>query len=111
MPSTGLLQSSSDPHYENLVTAMSQRLLLQSAQSRLFHSQQQKVNEKVDDYAQNLSRLYQKDYPQVNQGSQDTMGKVVLAYQFVPGRLPEIPVKWQERLINRGSRPISKRPD
>ena len=42
-----------------------------------------------------LSRLYQKAYPRGNQGSQETetMGKAVLAYQFVSGLLPEIQVK------------------
>ena len=38
---------------------------IQSAQSGLFHSQQQKANERVDNYAQDLSRLYQKAYPRV----------------------------------------------
>ena len=75
--------------------AMSQRFTpvrIQSVQSQLFHSRRQKVNEKVDDYAQDLSRLYQKAYTQANQNSQEaeTMGKAVLAYQFV---LPEIQVK------------------
>lgn len=54
-----LLQFSSDP-------AMSQRFTLvriQSMQSGLFLSQKQKVNERVADYAQNSSRLYQKAYP------------------------------------------------
>ena len=65
---------------------------IQSVQSQLFHSRRQKVNEKVEDYAQDLSRLYQKAYIQANQSSQETetMGKAVLVYQFV---LPEIQVK------------------
>jgi len=50
---------------------------------------------RVDNYAQDLSRLYQKAYPQANQGSQETetMGKAVLAYQIVSGLSPEIQVK------------------
>jgi len=63
---------------------------IQSVQSGLFHSHRQKVNKGVDDYAQDLNRLYQKAYPQTNQGSQEaeTMGKAVLAYQFVSGLSP-----------------------
>jgi len=84
--------------YESLVMAMSQRFTpvrIQSVQSGLFHSHRQKVNERVDTYAQDLNRLYQKAYPQTNQRSQETetMGKAVLAYQFVSGLLPEIQVK------------------
>ena len=55
--------------YDSLVTAMSQRFTpvrIQSVQSGLLHSRRQKVNEKVDDYAQDLSRLYQEAYPQAN---------------------------------------------
>ena len=43
--------------------AMSQRFTpvrIQSIQSGLFHSCRQKVNERVDDYAQDLNRLYEK---------------------------------------------------
>lgn len=49
----------------------------------------------MDDYAQDLNGLYQKTYPQANQGSQEaeTMRRAVLAYQFVSGLLPEIQVK------------------
>jgi len=71
--------------YESLVMALSQGFTpvkIQLVQSGLFHSRRQKVNERVNDYAQDLNRLYQKAYPQTNQGSQeaDTMGKAVLPY-------------------------------
>ena len=71
--------------YESLVMAISQRftpMRIQSVQSGLFHSRRQKVNERVDDYAQDLNRLYQKAYPQANQGGQEaeTMLRAVLAY-------------------------------
>ena len=68
---------------------------IQSVKSGLLHSHRQKVNERVDDYAQDLNGLYQKAYPQANQGSQEaeTMRRAVLAYQFVSGLLPEIQVK------------------
>ena len=67
----------------------------QSVQSELFHSRKQQVQEKVDEYAQDLSRLYQKAYPQALQGTGETeiMGKTVLAYQFVAGLLPKIRAK------------------
>ena len=53
------------------------------------------MQEKVDEYAQDLSRLYQKAYPQALQGTGETeiMGKTVLAYQFVAGLLPKIRAK------------------
>jgi len=84
--------------YESLVTAILQRFTpvrIQSVQSGLFHSRRQKVNERVDDYVQDLNRLYQMAYTQTSQGSQEpeTMGKTVLAYQFVSRFLPEIQVK------------------
>lgn len=49
----------------------------------------------MDEYAQDLSRLYQKAYPQALQGTgeTETMGKTVLAYQFVAGLLPNIRAK------------------
>ena len=61
---------------------------IQSVQSELFHSRKQQNQEKVDEYAQDLSRLYQKAYPQVQQGTGETevMGKTVLAYQFVAAK-------------------------
>ena len=84
--------------YESLVMAISQRFTsvrIQSVQSGLFCNRKQNANERVDDYAQDLNRSYQKAYPQANQGSQEaeTMVRTVLAYQFVSGILPEIKVK------------------
>ena len=66
--------------YSELVAALKQRFApvrIQSVQSELFHSRKQQVQEKVDEYAQNLSRLYQKAYPQALQGTGETeiMGK------------------------------------
>ena len=53
------------------------------------------MQEKVDEYAQDLTRLYQKAYLQALQGNGETeiMGKTVLAYQFVAGLLPKIRAK------------------
>ena len=49
----------------------------------------------MDDYAQDLSHLYQRAYPQTNQESKEAeeMRQKVLAYQFVSGLLPELKVK------------------
>ena len=63
----------------------------QSVQSELFHSWKQQAQEKVDEYAQDLSQVYQKAYPQARQGTGETevMDKTVLASQFA-GLLPDI---------------------
>ena len=89
-------QQTSD--YSELVAALKQifaPVRIQSVQSELFHSRKQQVQEKVDEYAQDLSRLYQKAYPRALQGTgeTETMGKTVLAYQFVAGLLPNIRAK------------------
>ena len=86
--------------YSELVAALKQRFApvrIQSVQSELFHSRKQQVQEKVDEYAQDLSRLYQKAYPQALQGTGEAeiMAKTVLAYQFVAGLLP----KYERRLL------------
>ena len=84
--------------YESLMSAISQRfrpVRIQAVQSGQFHSHNQRPSERVDDYAQDLSRLYQRAYPQTNQGSKEAeeMGQKVLVYQFVSGLLPELKVK------------------
>ena len=84
--------------YESLVSALSQRfkpVRIQAVQSGQFHSRKQGLVERVDDYAQDLSRLYQRAYPQTDQGSKEAeeMGQRVLAYQFVSGLLPELKAK------------------
>ena len=58
----------------------------------LFHERKQKVGETVDQYAQELRRLYQKAYPESLQGSEDVerMGKTLLASQFLAGLRIEI---------------------
>ena len=57
---------------------------IQQVESGLFHSQRQKVNKGVDDYVQDLSKLYQKAYPKANQGSQEieTMGKAAVGQKM-----------------------------
>ena len=62
----------------------SELLLLQPIQSELFHNCKQHAHEKVDEYAQDLSRLYIKEYPQALQGTgaMETMGQTVLLYEI-----------------------------
>ena len=56
-------------------------------QSSLFHQQKQVPRESVDDYAQGLRKLFNRAYPSTQQGISETesMGRSVLAYQFVAG--------------------------
>ena len=68
---------------------------IEAIQSGLFHKRQQKQGELVDEYAQDLRRLYQKAYYQAQKGSSaaQKMSKSVLVYQFVSGLLPDLKVK------------------
>ena len=68
---------------------------IQAVQSSLFHERRQKPRESVDDYAQDLRRLFYKAYPKVQLGTQEAadIGKSVLANQFVTGLLPELKTK------------------
>ena len=61
----------------------------------MFHERKQKQSESVDDYAQELRRLYQKAYTRAQSGNPAAaaMGRSVLAYQFVSGLLPELKSK------------------
>ena len=49
----------------------------------------------MEEYAQDLNRLYQKAYPPSERGSKDAekMGQTVLTYQFVAGLKPELRLK------------------
>ena len=61
-------------------------------QSSQFHESRQKHGESVDDYAQELRRLFRKAYPKAQQGSREAeeMGQSVLTYQFAAGLLAEL---------------------
>ena len=50
------------------------------------------MGESVDQYAQNLRRLFHQAYPQTQQGSQEAedIGRAVLASQFASGLLPDV---------------------
>ena len=84
--------------YDSLKNALAKRfkpVRIQSVQSGLFHERRQKPQETVEDYAQDLNRLYQRAYPQSERGSEEAerMGQTVLAYKFAAGLKPEIRVK------------------
>ena len=84
--------------YPLLVKELSKRFVpvrIEAIQSGLFHERRQKKSETVDDYAQDLRRLYQKAYARAQRGNPaaEVMGKSVLAYQFVAGLLPELKAK------------------
>ena len=84
--------------YPLLVKELSKRFVpvrIEAIQSGLFHERRQKKSETVDDYAQDLRRLYQKAYARAQRGNPaaEAMGKSVLAYQSVSGLLPELKAK------------------
>ena len=84
--------------YEALTAALTEQfkpVRIKSVQSGLFHERKQKSKESVEEYAQDLNRLYQRAYPHSERGSADAerMGQTVLAYQFVAGLKPEIRLK------------------
>ena len=58
---------------------------IQAVQSSLFHDRKQQHHVTVDEYAQDVRRLFYQAYPRAQQGTQETedMGRSVLAYQFV----------------------------
>ena len=64
-------------------------------QTSLFHERRQGEQESVDSYAQDLKTLFYKAYPQAHQGSNaaESMGKSVLASQFVAGLIPALKSK------------------
>ena len=66
-----------------------------AVQSSLFHDRRQKEKESVDDYAQELRKLFYKAYPQAMQGTTDLedISKSILCNQFVAGLLPDIKIK------------------
>ena len=68
---------------------------MQAIQSELFHDRKQKDGESVDEYAQDLRRLFRKAYGKAQQGSQEAekMGRSVLAYQFVAGLCQKLKAK------------------
>ena len=83
--------------YEALTSALTeiQASTFKSVLSGLFHERKQQPEESVENYAQDLNRLYLKAYPPAGRGSEDAekMGQTVLIYQFVAGLKPELRLK------------------
>lgn len=85
-------------NYQLLVSELKKRFTpvhIQAVQTSRFHERRQKSGETVDDYAQELRKLFRKAYPTTARGSQETeqMGQTVLSSQFVAGLLPDIKSK------------------
>ena len=68
---------------------------IQAVQSSFFHNWKQKPNESVDTYAQQLKFLFYEAYPLAQQANAETqsMGRSVLASQFIAGLQPELKAK------------------
>ena len=82
-------------NYTFLIKELSKRVVpirIEDIQTSMFHEHRQKKGETVNEYAQDLRRLYQRAYAraQHDNPAAEAMGKSVLAYQFVSGLLPEI---------------------
>ena len=85
-------------NYTLLVKELSKRFVpvrIKAIQSSPFHKHRQKKGESVDEYTQDLRRLYQRAYAQAQHGypAAESMEKSVLAYQFVSGLLPVLKAK------------------
>ena len=81
--------------YPLLVEQLSKRFTpvqIQSVQSSLFHDRKQRQGETVDTFDQELRSLLRKAYPPAQSGSEEaeTMGRAVLANQFLAGLYPEL---------------------
>ena len=84
--------------YSAMVSALTKRFTpvqIQAVQTSLFHERRQGERETVDSYAEGLRGLFHKAYPSALQGSveAESMGRAVLASQFVSGLRPEIKAK------------------
>ena len=83
--------------YSALASALKQRFTpvrLQAVQSSRFHERRQKQTESVDDYAQDLRRLFCRAYSSAEYSDRsEAMSQSVLAYQFVSGLRSELKTK------------------
>ena len=84
--------------YANLFEQLVRRFTpvrIGAVQSSLFHDRCQGEKESVDDYAQELRKLFYKAYPQAMQGATDLedISKSILCNQFVAGLLSSIKIK------------------
>ena len=83
--------------YDELVRAQQSRFTpvrIQSVQSSIFHERKQKDGESVDDYAQDLRKLFHRAYSSTRGGGEtEAMGRSVLSNQFVAGLIDNIKAK------------------
>ena len=84
--------------FDSLTAALRKRFTpvrLQVVESSVFHERKQLEAESVDQFAQELTRLFFRAYPNSQQGSSEAeaMGKAVLASQFVSGLRPDVKCK------------------
>ena len=83
--------------YSALASALKQRFTpvrLQAVQSSRFHERRQKQMESIDDYAQDLRRLFCRAYSSVEYSDRsEAMSQSVLAYQFVSGLRRDLKTK------------------
>ena len=84
--------------YVGLTTALCERFTpvrLQSVQSSKFHERRQLISECVDDYAQELRKLFYRAYSTAQDAGSgaEAMGRSVLAYQFVAGLRDKLKAK------------------
>ena len=80
--------------YSAMVSALTKRFTpvqIQAVQTSLFHERRQSKRETEDSYAQGLRGLFHKAYPSAVEA--ESMGRAVLASQFVSGLRPEIKAK------------------
>jgi hypothetical protein len=103
--------------YASLVSELKQRFTpvhLSAVQSSMFHNRKQGEEETVDNYAQDLPRLFHKAYPSSQRGGQEaeSIAQNVLANQFVTGLRPAIKTKGV-KVISKyyWPRPGSRRPN
>ena len=81
--------------YSLLVEQLSKQFTpvqIQSVQSSIFHDRKQRQGEAMDTFTQELRSLFRKAYPPAQSGSEeeDTMGRAVLANQFLAGLHPKL---------------------
>ena len=83
--------------YKELVAALRSRFTpvhIQSVQSSIFHERKQRTNESVDEYAQDLRKLFHRAYSNAQSGGEaEAMGRSVLSNQFVAGLVDKLKAK------------------
>lgn len=84
--------------YHSLVSELKKHFTpvqLTAIQTQLFHDRKQGATESVDEFAQDLRKLYSRAYAGITRGTQEAerIGQTVLASQFVAGLQPHLQSK------------------